>query len=83
MLPRSDLWILGCCRGNLELEYKYVVRDPDGGVVCWKPGSNYELRVPVLLEAERAIAEGVRVRDAWDGSIQVCGGLATLRPAAP
>ena len=29
------------------LEYKYVVREGDGGVVQWKPGENFTLRVPL------------------------------------
>jgi len=59
-----------CCSPAVELEYKYVVRNRDGGVLCWKPGENCQIKVPVLLEEEKAIAEGVLVKDAWDGSIQ-------------
>ncbi|KAF8058890.1 zinc finger CCCH domain-containing protein 56 [Scenedesmus sp. PABB004] len=55
---------------EVELEYKYVVRSTDGGVLCWKPGENCQIRVPVWLQEEKAIAEGVLVRDAWDGSLQ-------------
>eukprot|EP00878_Enallax_costatus_P029705 GHUV01032247.1.p1 GENE.GHUV01032247.1~~GHUV01032247.1.p1 ORF type:complete len:209 (+),score=28.40 GHUV01032247.1:343-969(+) len=55
---------------EVQLEYKYVVRACDGGVLCWKPGENCQIRVPVWLKEEKAIAEGVLVRDAWDGSIQ-------------
>lgn len=54
----------------MQLEYKYVVRSSDGGVCYWKPGENCQIRVPVWLKEEKAIAEGVLVRDAWDGSIQ-------------
>lgn len=54
----------------MQLEYKYVVRSCDGGVLCWKPGENCQIRLPVWLKEEKAIAEGVLVRDAWDGSIQ-------------
>lgn len=55
---------------EVELEYKYVVRSQDGGVLAWKPGENCQIKVPVWLQEEKAIAEGVQVRDAWDGSIQ-------------
>ncbi|WIA39587.1 hypothetical protein OEZ86_005671 [Tetradesmus obliquus] len=55
---------------EVELEYKYVVKSQDGGVLCWKPGENCQIKVPVWLREEKAIAEGVQVRDAWDGSIQ-------------
>lgn len=55
---------------EVQLEYKYVVRSTDGGVLYWKPGENCQIRVPVWLKEEKAIAEGVLVRDAWDGSIQ-------------
>jgi hypothetical protein len=58
------------CRPEVQLEYKYVVRTTDGGVLCWKPGENCQIKVPVWLREEKAIAEGVLVRDAWDGSIQ-------------
>ena len=47
-----------------------MVRNSDGGVLCWKPGSNYQLKVPVLIEEQQAVAEEVLVKDAWDGSIQ-------------
>lgn len=46
------------------------MRNSDGGVLYWKPGENCQIRVPVWLKEEKAIAEGVLVRDAWDGSIQ-------------
>lgn len=55
---------------EVQLEYKYVVKNTDGGVLCWKPGENCQIKVPVWLREEKAIAEGVLVRDAWDGSIQ-------------
>jgi hypothetical protein len=58
------------CRPEVQLEYKYVVKSTDGGVLCWKPGENCQIKVPVWLREEKAIAEGVLVRDAWDGSIQ-------------
>lgn len=54
----------------MELEYKYVIKNPDGGILCWKPGSNYQLRVPVFLEQDKAVTDGVWVKDAWDGSNQ-------------
>lgn len=46
------------------------MKSQDGGVLCWKPGENCQIKVPVWLREEKAIAEGVQVRDAWDGSIQ-------------
>lgn len=55
---------------EVELEYKYVVRSEDGGALYWKPGDNCQIKVPVWLREEKAIAEGVMVRDAWDGSLQ-------------
>lgn len=54
---------------EVQLEYKYVVRSQEGALY-WKPGDNCQIKVPVWLKEEKAIAEGVRVRDAWDGSIQ-------------
>jgi hypothetical protein len=47
-----------------------VLRGTDGGVVAWKPGDNCTVRVPVKLHEQRAVAQGVLVRDAWDGSVQ-------------
>lgn len=71
MLSRVDSCSqLLSCRPEVELEYKYVVRNEDGGVMFWKPGENCQIKVPVWLKEEKAIAEGVLVRDAWDGSIQ-------------
>jgi hypothetical protein len=53
------------------MEYKYIVKNhSDGRVLAWKPGSNLSLKVPVVQEEQHAVAEEVRVRDAWDGSIQ-------------
>lgn len=56
---------------EVEMEYKYIVKNhSDGKVLAWKPGSNLCLKVPVVQEEQHAVAEEVRVRDAWDGSIQ-------------
>jgi hypothetical protein len=57
-----------------EVEYKYVVRNPDGEAAAWKPGSNYRLSLaslaPVLVGAARRVIGGVSVRDAWDGAVR-------------
>lgn len=43
-------------RPEIELEYKYVVRNHDTGeVVCWKPGTNYQIKVPVLNEVRTGV----------------------------
>jgi hypothetical protein len=44
-----------------HLEYKYVIRNPDGEVVAWKPGANCQLE---LQEAKQ-----VEVSDSWCGSM--------------
>lgn len=57
---------------HLELEYKYVIRDPDGGVSLWKPGSNFKLDVALdgAAAAPGAAPGGLAVCDAWDGSVR-------------
>lgn len=50
---------------NTELEYKYVVKNSDGNIHTWKPGNNYLLQLPTAVRAEE-----VKVKDAWDGSVQ-------------
>lgn len=59
------------CSPQLELEYKYVVRNADGGVSLWKPGSNYSFNLtPVAAGTKQVLPGGVAVRDAWDGSVR-------------
>ncbi|KIZ05022.1 hypothetical protein MNEG_2936 [Monoraphidium neglectum] len=60
---------------HLEMEYKYVVRNADGGVSHWKPGSNFSFSLssvaPLVLARggpRGAQLGGVAVRDAWDGA---------------
>ncbi|GBF93228.1 20S proteasome subunit beta [Raphidocelis subcapitata] len=55
---------------QLELEYKYVVRNPDGGIAAWKPGSNFRVRVGADTGRAAPLPGGVAVRDAWDGSLR-------------
>jgi hypothetical protein len=63
---------------------QYVVRNPDGRVELWKPGTNFSLSVPTAAAAAPAaaaaaappqpptapLAGAARVRDAWDGSVR-------------
>ena len=51
------------------LEYKYVVRDGDGGVVCWKPGENCSLSLSHGVESFEQAAGQLKVNDTWDGSV--------------
>ena len=48
------------------MEYKYVIRGPDGHVT-WKPGSNYNIALPGEGSAEW-LQIAVAIRDAWDGT---------------
>lgn len=75
----GDVWYVDlevpACGHHLEMEYKYVIRDPDGSACTWKPGSNYRLSLaslsPVLASAARhSLVGGVAVRDAWDGAVR-------------
>lgn len=73
---------------QLGFEYKYVVRNPDGNVCLWKPGSNYQFSLaalaPVLASrgARASRVGGVAVRDAWDGAVRdVRVQVADARPA--
>ena len=47
------------------MEYKYVIRGPDGHVT-WKPGSNYNIALPG--EDPKWLQIAVAIRDAWDGT---------------
>lgn len=58
-----DSWMLSESRHDL-LEYKYVIRNPDGEVVAWKPGPNYHLTVHQLQNSSQ-----FAVSDTWDGSM--------------
>ncbi len=50
-----------------DLEYKYVIRDSNGGVAAWKPGSNYYLQLAAHLRQRQDLLEHIRIQDAWDG----------------
>ena len=64
------------CSANLELEYKYVIRNSAGGdVVYWKPGDNYQIKVPVLLEVSDRVPMGRA-----GGHPEGCGGRCGPRP---
>lgn len=53
------------------LPLQYVIRDPDGGVSLWKPGSNYSFTLtPVEAGKRRVLPGGAVVQDAWDGSVR-------------
>jgi hypothetical protein len=53
------------------LQYKYLVRNSDGGVSQWKPGSNYRFSLePVPAGSHAVLPGGAIVRDAWDGSVR-------------
>lgn len=58
---------------HVELEYKYVIRQPDGSVCHWKPGENcsFSLSSVAPLVLSKAATRGSRVggvavRDVWD-----------------
>ncbi|GLI64112.1 hypothetical protein VaNZ11_007287 [Volvox africanus] len=53
--------------GPLDLEYKYVVVNPDGNIGYWKPGSNYRVTLPPQPTGTK-VPKRVRVADAWDDS---------------
>lgn len=53
------------CSPDLDLEYKYVVRNHETGeVVCWKPGTNYQIKVPILYEV-RALGRVLWGEGVW------------------
>lgn len=56
-------------RDSINLEYKYLVRNSDGGVAHWKPGGNYKIAMPVA-QGENKYAGKVVVADAWDESFK-------------
>lgn len=69
---KDDWWtaeIDVASRDNVGLEYKYIVRNADGGVLYWKPGGNYKLDVPVCLGTDK-YAGKIIVADAWDESFK-------------
>lgn len=51
----------------VDLEYKYVVREPDGHVSSWAPGSNFEVQVPIYQDQGKP-ADRIELNDAWDGA---------------
>jgi len=77
----GDIWV-GEVELNAELtsdplEYKYMVRNPDGTVIEWKPGENIVLQLP-----KEPLAEVV-VGDAWDGrtqSVELINSALTAEP---
>eukprot|EP00884_Botryococcus_braunii_P016819 jgi/Botrbrau1/3820/Bobra.0183s0050.1 len=62
----GDIWTIKLELGQLHdlLEYKYVIRNPDGEVVAWKPGPNCSLTLHQLPSSSK-----FAVSDTWDGSI--------------
>lgn len=50
---------------RVELEYKYVVRESDGQVSSWAPGSNFNVQVPVA-EDKGSPPDRIDVNDVWD-----------------
>ena len=48
------------------MEYKYVIRGPDGHVT-WKPGGNYNIALPGEESAEW-LQIVMTICDAWDGT---------------
>lgn len=48
---------------ELELEYKYVVRDEHNNAVYWKPGTNCSVVLPFEPNARPST---VKVADDWD-----------------
>ena len=54
------------CRHGIDMEYKYVIRGPDGHVT-WKPGSNYNIALPGE-DSAKWLQIAVAIRDAWDGT---------------
>ncbi|GBF93653.1 hypothetical protein Rsub_06756 [Raphidocelis subcapitata] len=79
---------------NVQMEYKYVIRNPGGDCALWQPGSNFTLSLSSLLPvvapgggrggavaAAAPAPAGVAVRDAWDGAVRDVQ-LELARPAA-
>lgn len=54
-----------CCthRNEIELEYKYVVRDDNNNPVYWKPGTNCSVALPLKMDV---LPETIVVADDWD-----------------
>lgn len=53
---------------SVDLEYKYVVRNHDGGVYRWRPGDNYQVSLPLDSEAGTPLACRLTVANLWDSS---------------
>jgi hypothetical protein len=53
------------CSDNVDLEYKYLVREKDGHVTSWAPGGNFSVQVPVVHD-EGKPAGRIDVKDVWD-----------------
>ena len=50
------------------LEYKYVVRNTDGGIAAWRPGSNFCLQLDAArLQQRQELLERIQIQDAWEG----------------
>eukprot|EP00877_Chromochloris_zofingiensis_P005419 jgi/Chrzof1/14879/Cz09g19100.t1 len=60
----GDVWTAECelPAGN-HIEYKYLIREPDGHVVEWQPCDN------LVLELPDDVTDTVVVQDAWEGSL--------------
>lgn len=59
----GDVWsaVLELHATDLDLEYKYVVRDESGHAVYWQPGANCSVAVPL----ETGVPNAVRINDDW------------------
>jgi hypothetical protein len=56
------------CRDGIAVEYKYVIRGPDGNIT-WKPGDNYNIPTPDRDPANWLRA-AIAIKDAWDESFR-------------
>lgn len=64
---------------ELELEYKYVVRDENNNAAYWKPGTNCSVALPFQPNARPST---VKVADDWDECVsQVEVGVVVLSSA--
>jgi len=48
------------------VQYKFVLVDPDGSIVVWKPGPDIIVRMPAVTDNRNSI---VRVLDTWNESV--------------
>ena len=78
----TDKMHSGCSTDATGLEYKYVVRNTDGGIAAWKPGGNFCLQLASHLQQRQELLERIQVHDAWDGLSRINVTWGTLHPVS-